>query len=73
MHELRNSRHSLQRAKFIQKAITNFLMTLTPFLLYSIGGWLVIEGRLSLGALVAVIAALKDFSAPLRELIHYYQ
>lgn len=73
MHELRNSRLILQRSKFMQKAITNFLMTLTPFLLYSIGGWLVIEGRLSLGALVAVIAAFKDFSAPFRELILYYQ
>jgi len=33
----------------------------------------VIDGRLSLGALVAVLAAYKDFSAPLRELFRYYQ
>lgn len=32
-----------------------------------------IGGRLSLGALVAVLAAYKDFSAPLRELFRYYQ
>ncbi|MDE4193471.1 ABC transporter ATP-binding protein [Phaeobacter gallaeciensis] len=72
-HKLRNTRLELQRAKYLQKAISNFLMSLTPFLLYSIGGWLVIEGRLSLGALVAVIAAFKDFSSPFRELILYYQ
>ena len=72
-HQLRNTRLDLQRAKYLQKAISNFLMSLTPFLLYSIGGWLVIEGRLSLGALVAVIAAFKDFSSPFRELILYYQ
>ena len=71
--ELRTTRLDLQRAKYLQKAISNFLMSLTPFLLYSIGGWLVIEGRLSLGALVAVIAAFKDFSGPFRELILYYQ
>ena len=34
---------------------------------------LVIEGRLTLGALVAVLAAYKDFSSPLRELFRYYQ
>lgn len=73
MHDLRKTRLELQRAKFLQKTISNFLMALTPFLLYSIGGWLVIEGRLSLGALVAVIASFKDFSAPFRELILYYQ
>lgn len=73
LHELKRTRLLLHRAKFLQKAISNFLMTLTPFLFYSIGGWLVIDGRLSLGALVAVIAAFKDFSSPFRELILYYQ
>jgi len=29
-----------------------------------VGGYLVIEGQLSLGALVAVLAAYKDFSVP---------
>jgi len=60
-------------AKFFMKALINFLTALTPFFFYSIGGYLVIEGRLSLGALVAVLAAYKDFSAPLRELFRYYQ
>ena len=46
---------------------------MTPFFFYSIGGYFVIEGTLSLGALVAVLAAYKDFSAPLRELFRYYQ
>ena len=49
------------------------MTALTPFFFYSIGGYLVIEGRLTLGALVAVLAAYKDFSAPLRELFRYYQ
>ena len=73
IRKMQTTRLALQRAKFLQKAVSNFLMSLTPFLLYSIGGWLVIEGRLSLGALVAVIVAFKDFSAPFRELLLYYQ
>ena len=40
---------------------------------YSLGGYFVIEGRITLGALVAVLAAHKDFSAPLKELFNYYQ
>ncbi|URF49224.1 ABC transporter ATP-binding protein (plasmid) [Dinoroseobacter shibae] len=72
-HKLKNTRLELQRAKYLQKASSNFLMSLTAFLRYSIGGWIVIEGRLSLGALVAVIAVFKYFSNPFRELILYYQ
>jgi ABC-type multidrug transport system fused ATPase/permease subunit len=59
--------------KFFIKGLNNFLTALTPFLFYSLGGYFVIEGRISLGALVAVLAAHKDFSAPLKELFRYYQ
>lgn len=55
------------------KAVNNFLTALTPFFFYSIGGYLVIEGGLTLGALVAVLAAYKDFSSPVRQLFKYYQ
>lgn len=59
--------------KFFMKALNNFLTSMTPFFFYSIGGYLVIQGQLSLGALVAVLAAYKDFSAPLKEMFRYYQ
>ena len=55
------------------KSAINFLNNLVPFFFYLIGGYLVIEGEISFGALVAVLAAHKDFSAPLRELLMYYQ
>jgi len=42
-------------------------------LFYSIGGYLVIEGDLSFGALVAVLAAYKDLSPPWKELLTHYQ
>lgn len=66
-------RRRIHRSKYFIKSLNNFLTALTPFFFYSIGGYLVIEGRLSMGALVAVLAAYKDFSTPLRELFRYYQ
>lgn len=73
MSELEKTRRQLHRAKFFMKAVNNFLTALTPFFFYSIGGYLVIEGGLTLGALVAVLAAYKDFSSPVRQLFKYYQ
>src|SRR3546814_698664 len=55
------------------KGLSNFISQMTPFFFYTIGGYLVIEGKLSFGALIAVLVAYKDFSAPLRELFRYYQ
>jgi len=71
--ELERVRRKIFRLKFFIKALNNFLTALTPFLFYSLGGYFVIEGRITLGALVAVLAAHKDFSAPLKELFNYYQ
>jgi ABC-type multidrug transport system fused ATPase/permease subunit len=71
--ELEHVRRRIFKLKFFIKALNNFLTALTPFLFYSLGGYFVIEGRISLGALVAVLAAHKDFSAPLKELFRYYQ
>ncbi|MFG6527627.1 MULTISPECIES: ABC transporter ATP-binding protein [unclassified Sulfitobacter] len=73
MKEIERLRLSIHRAKFFAKSLNNFLSSLTPFFFYAVGGYLVINDQLSLGALVAVIAAYKDFSAPLRELFQYYQ
>jgi len=61
------------RKKFFIKFLNNFLAQLTPFFFYSIGGYLVIAGSMSIGALVAVLAAYKELSAPWKELLNYYQ
>ncbi len=71
--ELEQGRRKFHREKFFMKALNNFLTGLTPFFFYSIGGYLVIQGSLTIGALVAVLAAYKDFSAPVKELFKYYQ
>ena len=66
-------RFQIYRKKFFIKFINNFLSQLTPFFFFSIGGYLVIQGSLSLGALVAILAAYKDLSSPWKELLAYYQ
>lgn len=73
MKQIEAIRLRIHRSKYFIKSLNNFLTALTPFFFYSVGGYLVIDGRLSLGALVAVLAAYKDFSGPLRELFRYYQ
>ncbi len=66
-------RYEIFRRKFFIKFLNNFLAQLTPFFFYAIGGYLIIEGSLSFGAMVAVLAAYKDMSAPWKELLAYYQ
>ena len=66
-------RYEIYQRKFFIKFLNGFLAQLTPFFFYSIGGYLVIEGDLSFGALVAVLAAYKDLTPPWKELLKYYQ
>jgi putative ABC transport system ATP-binding protein len=66
-------RFDIYKKKFFIKFINNFLAQLGPFFFFSIGGYLVIMGELTLGALVAVIGAQKELYAPWKELLTYYQ
>ena len=66
-------RFAIYKKKFLIKFLNNFLAQLGPFFFFSIGGYLVIQGNISLGALVAVVAAHKDLASPWRELLTYYQ
>jgi len=66
-------RYQIYRKKFFIKFLNNFLNHLTPFFFYSVGGYLVIGGNVSLGALVAILSAYKDLPGPWRELLRYYQ
>ena len=68
-----NIRYQVYRKKFFIKFLNNFLAQVTPFFFYSIGGYLVIKGDLSIGALVAVLAAYKDLAPPWKELLNFYQ
>jgi ABC-type multidrug transport system fused ATPase/permease subunit len=59
--------------KFLVKFVNNLINQLTPFFFFSVGGYLVIRGQLSFGALVAVLAAYKDLASPWKELLDFYQ
>jgi ABC-type multidrug transport system fused ATPase/permease subunit len=71
--EIYHIRYKTYVMKFLIKFINNFLGQITPFFFFSIGGYLVIRGELSFGALVAVLAAYKDMADPWKELLTYYQ
>jgi ABC-type multidrug transport system fused ATPase/permease subunit len=66
-------RFEIYQRKFFTKRLNNFINQLVPFFFYSIGGYLVIRGHLSFGALVAVLAAYKDMASPWKELLDFYQ
>jgi putative ABC transport system ATP-binding protein len=65
-------REIYSRSSFL--IFTNYFFNhLTPFLFYSIGGVLVLQGDLTIGALVAVIAAFRETAGPWNELLESYQ
>ena len=65
-------RFEIFQKKFFMKFLNNFIGQLTPFFFYSIGGYLTITGQVTVGALVAALAAYKDLSSPWKELLAYY-
>ncbi|MEM9551262.1 MAG: ABC transporter transmembrane domain-containing protein [Pseudomonadota bacterium] len=65
-------RFEIYQKKFFMKFLNNFISQLTPFFFYSVGGYLVLQGSVTVGALVAALAAYKDLSSPWKELLTYY-
>ena len=65
-------RLEIYQRKFFMKFLNNTLNQLTPFLLLLIGGYLVINGELTIGALTAALASYKDLLGPWRDLLSYY-
>jgi putative ABC transport system ATP-binding protein len=68
-----NFRLKIASKRYTANVLNQFFSQLTPFFFLSIGGYLVIKDQLSLGALVAVLAAYKDMYSPWKDLIDYYQ
>lgn len=66
-------RMEIFKKKYFMKFLNNTIGQITPFLFYLFGGYLVIKGSLTIGALVAAIAAYKELTNPWRELLNYYQ
>ena len=73
VEELERVRVAINDMKGGIKSLYNYTSNLTPFFFFLIGGYLVVQGRLSLGALVAALAAYKEIAPALRELFDFAQ
>ena len=73
IEELERVRVEISDLKGRLKGLYNYTSNLTPFFFFAIGGYLVVQGRLSLGALVATLAAYKEIAPALRELFDFVQ
>jgi len=65
-------RFKIYQKKYFMKFLNNFINQLSPFFFYSVGGFLAIKGEITVGALVAALAAFKDMSSPWKELLTFY-
>ena len=65
-------RFRIYQKKYFMKFLNNMIGHLTPFMFYSVGGYLAIRGDITVGALVAALSAYKDLSSPWKELLTYY-
>jgi ABC-type multidrug transport system fused ATPase/permease subunit len=59
--------------RFAVKTANGFFTSLGPFLVFILGGYLTIKGRLELGALVAFLSAQERLFDPWKDLIEFYQ
>lgn len=66
-------RFEIYQRKYFIKFLNNFINQITPFFFFSIGGYFVLKGDLTIGSLVAALSAFKDLTAPWKELLDYYQ
>jgi ABC-type multidrug transport system fused ATPase/permease subunit len=73
VENLRKIRVRWNLLRFGIKTTNNFFTNLSPFLIFIIGGYLTIRGRLELGALVAFLSAQEKLYDPWKELIEFYQ
>lgn len=71
--ELFVTRFKMNSVKLFIKFTNNFFQSFGPFILFILGGYLSIKGRLDLGALVAFLSAYEKLYDPWKELMEYYQ
>ena len=70
--KLYDIRFEIYQKTFFMKFLNNLINQLTPFFFYAVGGYLAITGHITVGALVAALAAYKDMSSPWKELLAFY-
>ncbi len=70
--KLYDMRFDRYQKKFFMKFTNTIINQLTRFFFYSFGGYLAIQGHISIGSLVAALAAYKDMSLPWKDLQAFY-
>ncbi|MGF1475481.1 MAG: ABC transporter ATP-binding protein [Geminicoccaceae bacterium] len=68
-----NNRMNIFAWKFAGKAILNLLNALAPISVLIFGGWMVIQGNVEIGVVVAFMTGFQRLADPLRELVSYYR
>lgn len=63
----------IYRMKFFLTALGNFLDALGPLIVFAVGGWLVIHGRIPVSTIVVFISGVQKVSDPWDELITFYR
>ncbi|MFP4389173.1 MAG: ABC transporter ATP-binding protein, partial [Desulfococcaceae bacterium] len=73
VEELRKNRVVWSLFKDGVKVTNNLFNNLSPFFIFILGGYLAIQGKLELGALVAFLSAQEKLYDPWKELLDFYQ
>jgi ABC-type multidrug transport system fused ATPase/permease subunit len=73
IERLRKIRITWKLFRFAVKVTNNLFTNLGRFLIFALGGYLALNGRLELGALVAFLSAQEKLYVPWKELIRFYQ
>lgn len=63
----------IEKLKWLMKAINNFLMKLGPFGIITFGGWMVMQGNLEVGVIVAFISGFERLGGPMRDTVAFYR
>jgi len=67
------NRMSYYRLKFLLKLLVNLFNHLAPLSVLMVGGYLVIEGRTTVGTIVAFISGFERLAEPARQLLAHYR
>jgi ABC-type multidrug transport system fused ATPase/permease subunit len=63
----------IYRMKFFLTALGNFLDALGPLIVFAVGGWLVIQGKVPVSTIVVFISGVQKVSDPWDQLITFYR
>ncbi len=63
----------IEKLKWLMKALNNFLMKLGPFGIIAFGGYMVMQGDLEVGVIVAFISGFERLGGPMRDTIAFYR